>query len=436
MNNSIEKSGVQKWLAAERWFAAAFVAFFLAVFFGNKLIAAGHGLAGIGVIAAFVQKDFRWKWDQFSPSTWCLLTFGVFALLSIVANLDAVESFGAHARKLRYELLVFVLLAIPAATRLLSQSIRLRDTCSAVWLGGLFLTTLFGLASFFFGDRLSFLTEIGYQGRVSGIYGQVMTFAHALLFSSVALAALVMKPILLRQLTRIPHWVFVAATILAGISLYFTYTRGAVLAAAVALFVLAFQHSRRVVIGLVVVAVCFVAYAYNDYYGGGKTPRYFNVQDPVRINQWTTSALALAENPVFGVGFVNFEPQSVKLKERYGLKPVKKVGKRKDRKWVYFKGHSHNNYLEAFAATGVFGGLAFLGFCGFWLFEVSRSKYALLLLPPLVAVLVSGCFENTFFDSEVLNGIILLYVVSQVVLARERSNSLEAGTTPPLSPSP
>ncbi len=65
MNNSIEKSGVQKWLAAERWFAGAFVAFFLAVFLGNKLIAAGHGLAGIGVIAALVQRDFRWKWDRF-----------------------------------------------------------------------------------------------------------------------------------------------------------------------------------------------------------------------------------------------------------------------------------------------------------------------------------------------------------------------------------
>ena len=95
MDNSIEKSGMQKWLAAERWFAAAFGALFLAVFFGNKLIAAGHGLAGIGVIAALVQRDFRWKWNRFSRSTWCLLTFGVFALLSIVANLDAVESFGA-----------------------------------------------------------------------------------------------------------------------------------------------------------------------------------------------------------------------------------------------------------------------------------------------------------------------------------------------------
>ena len=81
---------------------------------------------------------------------------------------------------------------------------------------------------------------------MSGIYGQVMTFAHALLFSSVALAALVMKPTLLRQLTRIPHWVFVAATILAGISLYFTYTRGAVLAAAVCV-VLFSPFSTRVV---------------------------------------------------------------------------------------------------------------------------------------------------------------------------------------------
>ena len=139
MDNSIEKSGMQKWLAAERWFAAAFGALFLAVFFGNKLIAAGHGLAGIGVIAALVQRDFRWKWNRFSRSTWCLLTFGVFALLSIVANLDAVESFGAHARKLRYELLVFVLLAIPAATRLLSQSIRpARHFARLSWLGGAF----------------------------------------------------------------------------------------------------------------------------------------------------------------------------------------------------------------------------------------------------------------------------------------------------------
>lgn len=421
-----------KWYAAEKWFAAAFVAFFLAVFFGNKLIGVGHGLAGVGLVAALFQKEFRWDWGRFSLSTWLLLSFSFFALISISANPDTIGNFFDHARKLRYELLLFLLVALPVASRQLWRNLVLRDLCFAAWLGGLFVTTIIGMASFFLGDRLPLISEIGYQGRVSGIYGQVMTFAHSLMFSSVVLGALLVRPTLLKRVTRIPYWIFLSATILSGVCLYFTYTRGAVLSAGVALLVLALLHSRKAVLGIVVLALLFAAYACNDYYGGGKTPRYFNAQDPVRINQWTASALAFAENPLFGVGFVNFEPQSVALKERYGLKPGKKTGKRKNRKYVYFKGHSHNNYLESFAATGVFGGLSFLGFCGAWLVEVFKSRYAILFAPPVVAFLVSGLFENTFFDSEVLNGIILLYVVSRIVISQETTAAGEK-ITPPLS---
>jgi hypothetical protein len=48
----------------------------------------------------------------------------------------------------------------------------------------------------------------------------------------------------------------------------------------------------------------------------------------------------------------------------------------------------------------------------------------------MVAFLVSGLFTNTFFDSETLNCILLLYLFSQWTFRWEETNPL----IPPLSP--
>jgi O-antigen ligase len=118
--------------------------------------------------------------------------------------------------------------------------------------------------------------------------------------------------------------------------------------------------------------------------------------------------------------------RSVELKKRYGIE--------RDPGFIdnggYLRGHAHNNYLEALASTGIFGGLAFLAFCVYWTGEALRSRYAFIFVPLIAAFLVSGLFTNTFFDSETLNCILLLYLFSQWTFRWEETNPL----IPPLSP--
>src|SRR5690606_23173952 len=102
------------------------------------------------------------------------------------------------------------------------------------------------------------------------------------------------------------------------------------------------------------------------------SPRYFINEDQARLNLWKTSLLSFVEHPVFGLGYRNFEVRSVELKQRYGI--PKDEGVLEGGGYGYLPGHSHNNYLEAFASTGVFGGFAVLGFCAWWVREAYRSR--------------------------------------------------------------
>lgn len=433
MSKTLQQTPVNKGVGSTwQWMGASLLALTLATFWGNKLIGAGQALLAVAIVSALLRKDGKWDSRNFSRSTWCLIGFVAFAIISILANLTEVSSAIGHGRKLRYELIGLLLLGMVTTRRLFIESTGFRDLALGAWLIAMVSAGLLGIVSFLWWGKIPLLNEVGYKGRVSGLFGQVMTFAHLLMLSSVVLAALAISPKIVKRITRIPHWVFAAATVFSGICLYFTYTRGAVLGAAAGLFVLAFLHSRKTVIALFVIALSFLAYTSKDHFGSGDQSRYFMFHNSLRMNQWTASALAFADNPLFGVGFNQFEPQSVELKKQYGLPPAKSVGIPPEQEMIYFESHSHNNYLEAFAGTGLFGGLAFLGFCGFWAYEALRSRFAMILFPPVVAFLVSGFFENTFFDSEVLNGILLFYVVSRIVISQETTAGGER-ITPPLS---
>jgi O-antigen ligase len=246
-----------------------------------------------------------------------------------------------------------------------------------------------------------------------------MTFANCLQFTVVALAAMVSLPGLWRRATRLPFWIAICSLALAAGGLYLTYTRGAMLGALVGLVVLGAMRSRRILAGFLVLGLLagFLAYLEGS--------RYFAIKHDPRVNHWRAAALAAVERPVLGWGFRNFELRSAKLKERYGLpKDVSwKGGKRLPPS--HLQRHAHSNYLEAFASTGAAGGIAFLAFCFCWWREAAGSRHKALLLPLIAAFLVSGLSENTFFDAEVLNCVLLVWLCSQWLFAGE------AGVTDP-----
>ncbi|MEX2577581.1 MAG: O-antigen ligase family protein [Verrucomicrobiales bacterium] len=407
--------------------AAGLFCLVLGIFLGGQLVAAGHVILLIGLFAAFLNRaGIGVNWKLMPASGWWLVGFVLASAISIVANWTIIESHLGHFKRLRYPLISLALLVTSVlATAVVREKWR-RDVLVIAWLSSMALAILVGFITWRTGVHPFRYIDPIYTTRLSGLLGHTMTFAYTLQFSVVALAGFVLMPGVWKKVTRIPWPVAVSALLLAGGAMYLTYTRGAMLGVTAGFVTLAMMRSFKLLVAIAAIGVIAGTYAYFE------SSRYFQFEDPVRLNQWSAAALSWVEHPVFGLGFRNFEIYSVELKERFGFEKdtVDASGEP-----VFFKGHAHNNYLEAFASTGVLGGIAFLGFCFCWLREAWRSEHAAIFVPLIAAFLVSGFFENTFFDSEVLNCILLIYLFSQIVFNREAERAGDHSSSSVSSPS-
>lgn len=410
---------LKEWFSAASLFAAGLFCLFLAMFFGAKLIAAGQVIIFAGLVMAFVEGGRgTLQWRELGSSARWLAFYLFVSVVSILANsseiADPVEPLG----KLRYFVMVLLVLMIPALVRHNLEVKWRRDALVLAWLVPLILAVIVGMVAWATGDHPFRGQDVVNIRRVSGFYGQVMTFANSLQFSVVTLAILFLAPDWWRKITRVPYAVLVVALLFAGAGLYLTYTRGAMLGVVAGFTIYALMRSYKLFILVVLIGVIGAAVAYFD------GARYLEANSSTRVNQWRAAALSFVERPAFGLGYRNFEQHSAELKERYGFEKDTIRIRGKKPQVIYFKGHAHNNVLESFASIGVLGGIAFLGFCYAWVREMRRSRYALLFVPLIGAFFVAGLFENTFYDSEVLNCILLIYLASQWTLSREKREGL------------
>ncbi|MEM9282990.1 MAG: O-antigen ligase family protein [Verrucomicrobiota bacterium] len=397
------------------WFSVSVLVMFAATFFGNFWIGIAHGLILIGLLIGLVTRRFKWRSvKRLRASTWFLLAFALVSVISVVVNWETHAAPVSAIKKLRYLLIVVLLLIYSEYRSRAFASIKYRTACNLVWWTVLVVASVFGIVQYIWRSELTLISGVGYVGRVSGFYGQVTTFAYTLQFSVVALGILFFEKATFLRLSKVP-WIWVVPVgLLSGITQYFAYSRGALLAVVVSVFFYLLLSKRWLMIGIMVLlGVAVGTVSYNDPRGSSETPRYFSFTDPVRVNQWRLAALTTLDNPLLGVGYKNFETQSIELKELYN-QPYDIV---KEEGPVHLQLHAHNNYLEAFAATGLIGGFLFAGFCFFWWREVSENREQRKYWWPLILTfLVSGLFENTFYDSEVMSCILLIYVCSQISL--------------------
>lgn len=457
----------------ERCFGLALVCLALGVYAGGKFLAAGHIFATIGMLswlALLLRKrggepgggnppgssgppsspgEFgRLPWRG---STWFLALYLLAALLSVAVNWSAIEDPAVPLRKLRYLAIGLLFLALPAARHLLWRTPPWRDALAAAWLLSLAAALAYGLLGFALGSDPVTGEAPDRPGRFAGFFGQPMTFGYSVQFSFLLFAgwaALLWRgkgkagerrgaagPGREFRLRWLPRPAVTAAALLAGAGLYLSYARGAALGAFAGLLAGASLFSRKA-IPLVLAAGLLVGGA--AWLEGGRTLQVENY-DKLRFIQWKTAGLAFLEHPVFGVGYRNFEQRCAELKKRYGMpkddfevrfvdRPpiVRKDGRVRERKpkrekvGIRYNSHAHNNYLEAFASTGALGGLAFLGFCWCWLRETLRlGPERAVFFPVAVAFCLSGFFENTFTDAEVLSTVLLLHFLTQVFLDRK-----------------
>jgi O-antigen ligase len=414
-----------EWFSATNLFAAGLFCLFVGIGGGAKPIAVGQVFVFLAVMKALFERGVKaLSWGCLPPSAWCLVAYVFVSVLSILANRLVIEAPLEHLGKLRYFAVVPVLVAMPWLARELLPVPWRRDSLVLAWIVPLAFAASVGLIAFASGNHPLRGDDLVDIRRVSGLYGQVMTFAYSLQFSVLALVAFFFAPRVWSTLTRVPWWIAAAMLLLSVVALYFTYTRGAMLGVAAGLAALATRRSWKLGLILALAGVAGIALlALNadrdTEERGDRGSRYLQTDSAIRLGQWRAASLSFLERPAFGWGYRNFELQSAALKERYGFEKdvVRKRGQ--PRQVIYFQGHAHNNVLESLASMGVAGGVTFLAFALSWLREAWRSRHGLLLAPPVVAFLVSGMFENTFFDSEVVNCLLLLYLITQWVREAE-----------------
>jgi len=360
-------------------------------------------------------------------STVFLGLFLLVMLVSILIHRENYENFAKDLKKLRHLLVPLVcLVPLWMRTHLRGNWESFLKWGTVFWVFAIGLSSLVGLSGHFFGFNPFRSFEIQEYSRVSGVYGMPMTFAYSMQFSFLLLAAIFLNFDSFRRIFP-PAWagtVKWGMLLIAGVSgaaLYFSYTRGAVLGVMSGLLViLLVKRSWRFlsVVGLLALA--------GIVQGTLTDARYFTSQassNNQRVSQWRASFLVFLDNPVKGIGYRQFERQGGELKAKMGLPKDHVLEEDGKSVPVYFKSHSHNNYLESLVSAGVLGGLFFLGFCWSWVVEMYKASIGKsVFLPVVVAFMVTGFFESFFFDSEVVGFLMVIYVFSQIALDREEEN--------------
>lgn len=413
---------MKRYFSAASLFSAGLFCLVLAMFFGVKLIAAGQMLVSVSIVIAFLEDGRRTlQWSELGSSAKWLGFYLLVAAISVLANLDLIEGPLQQVLKVRHLALVLLILLIPRLAWKNLTEVWRRDSLVLAWFIPLVLALAFSLSNLVAGEDL-FRSQPVVDPRISGFYGQVMTFANTLQFTVITLAIMLFSPRWWSKLTRVHYWVMVTILFVAGIGLYLTYTRGAMLGVITGYTIYALMRSYKLMILIVILGI--IGGIFSSFDGG----RYLRIKSPLRESHWRAASLAFLERPVWGYGYRNFEPHSAELKERYHFDKDRVHLPGRDVQVIHAAGHAHNNVLEAFASMGVFGGIAFLGFCLAWVREMWRSRYASLFVPLIGAFFVAGLFEDTFYDSEVLNCILLIYLMSQWTLRYEkRGNQLSTG---------
>ncbi|MFG1493920.1 O-antigen ligase family protein [Halobacteriovorax sp. ZH4_bin.1] len=187
------------------------------------------------------------------------------------------------------------------------------------------------------------------------------------------------------------------------IGLYFTYTRGAILALIASLPFVFYYTNKKIFTSIFILGV-FLATAVIYIIFGNSNLSFYRFKpnsgsDAERIAMFKTAYYMYLKKPVIGHGFQNFKEVCKGVQEEYDLKP---------RHCAF---HSHNQYLDAFALAGTIGGIVFILFFGSWLltyFTGYRDIY-LFSLPGLVTFLTICMTDTPLYMAPPISIIFVLY---------------------------
>lgn len=352
---------------------------------------------------AFKQKKLHWN-----KSTWGLLGMVVFGIISVLFA-PQIGNKIKYIFKLKY--LMFGILGIAAYENLFKELKR-----SQV---GLILTIFFvlltigniaGIQAYFTGYHYLRMKPAADELRAAGMYGMAITYGYGIELILIMLLGLVFN--YWKRITALVNkYIILAAVVSSAAGLYFSYTRGALLALIISIPFLFIKTKKKFFYGLSVAGLFIIAglviAVLNVSKDNGQNRFLLKAKtksNMIRISQYQAAIAGFKEKPLTGWGYRNFEPNVGPIKERNHIA------------FPDFYGHAHNNYLEFLASTGLFGFISILVFVVFWIWEVWKRNDDLGggLFPFVISFAISGLFQNTINDGENMFVIMFIYSLSQV----------------------
>lgn len=182
-------------------------------------------------------------------------------------------------------------------------------------------------------------------------------------------------------------------------------TRGAVLGIIVASPFLLFKFrplAAKVISGVgacLLILITVVSFSKELSRGDNRMININDGSNKKRLSQFYSAAMAIKDNPVFGLGADQFSYNVKDIKNKYNI-------------WAKdYSGHAHNIFLEHGANYGIPGMLLFLSFLILWFVEMIKLKsdFGWIVASYILAYTTSGQVELVL---DVINSHLLFFIYS------------------------
>ena len=346
-----------------------------------------------------------------SKSNFFLILFCVIAVISVLVNWDNIPNPLRAATRVKHTLMGFLLIE-PLRYYLKSNFVHSRVRLVLnIYLLVLVIATCSDLYGQVFGMNLLRQLPSRADGRLAGLFGQTMTYSYLIQFICISLVGVLFNKKTLMSFFN--KRVFYIAFLFSHIGLIGSRSRGAYIGYIVGLLALIFFKNKKLFKKLLILVVSFFTVVIFIVFSGGMKSnllqKWNSDSNMTRISQYR-AALIMFKNKLFlGYGYNTFQDHSVKIKKDNNIP------------FYSFKSHAHNNYLEVLSTTGIIGFVFFCLWQIFWVMDLIRWKgvTSQISLSIFAAFFVSGQFQNTLTDSEVMFFFMMLYAFTQAMLPKK-----------------
>lgn len=393
-----------------RFLAYSFYPLALCLFISVSLIPIYHVLTVLAFVLLFKNKEINFK--SLTSSAWALIAFVAVQFLSALVNINEMQDVGRSFGTLKYPLFGIMGLLMFQKQDLqqsdfLKKHARLAFNLFIItmWVAFIFSAVKVYSGLSFFNAYYNAVAEGKENTRFSG-FTDIMRYGYG---SGIAFLVIVACFLNVRKYRITQRSYIISAIIVAFAAIFFSYTRGAMLAILISTPVIFYFFNKRLSIILSGLSILIIgSMAAVSFMGGSESSRFLQNSNSsgnkMRTSQYYAAFYAFQEKPVLGFG-----PQQLKFH-------VKEIKEKHDLPYPNFESHAHNIYLQIAADSGIIGLISFLIFLGLWAKEVlfSMSTFGKqMFLPVILFLLIAGQFEMLFM-AQTSTLIFFIYALSQL----------------------